>query len=126
MSYSVECFAIRHKPTGKFMPCRMFKQSGHGWSWWEPTETRAGYVAFDQNPRVFFSRRAASNAIGQWLRGPLNRREVDYGSQDCSAPWSPSEIGFEVMSAKSEHPPRRRDDVEIVTMWLAELLKMPS
>lgn len=122
MKYTHTVYAIRHKPTGNFMPARMFKQSGFGWSWWEPTETRVGYVAFDQNPRLFFSFASACNALGQWLRGPLNKRVVDYGSQDCSVPFSPPETGWEVMNAEvgTGYPKRRREDMEIVTLQVAE------
>lgn len=115
-------YAIKHIPTGNLMPARMFKQAGSGWSWWEPTETRPGYKPHDPNPRLFFTRASAANALGQWLRGPLNRQDVNMGSVDCSVPWSPDEYRTEVCAVDPEfldtHPPRRREDMEIMEFIL--------
>lgn len=115
-------YAIKHIPTGNLMPARMFRVQGIGWSWWEPTETRPGYLPYDANPRLFFTRASAANALGQWLRGPLNKQEINMGSTDCSAPWSPDEYRTEVCAVGPEfldtHPPRRREDMEIMEFIL--------
>lgn len=113
-------YAIKHIPTGNLMPARMFRVTGIGWSWWEPTETRPGYLPHDANPRLFFTRASAANALGQWLRGPLNKREVkmpggplemdDYRTEICA-------VGPEFLDT---HPPRWREDMTIVTFTLTE------
>jgi len=107
-------YAIKHIQTGNLMPARMFKHAGSGWSWWEPTETRPGYKPHDPNPRLFFTRASAANALGQWLRGPLNRQEVKL----AGGPMEMDEYRTEVGTTDSEHPPRRREDMVLVSFML--------
>lgn len=104
-------YAIQHKPSGNFMPARMFKQAGSGWSWWEPTETRSGYLPHDKNPRLFYSIESARNALGQWLRGPLRKHHHcgDVYDDDYT----------EVRAAEGEQSPARvRSHMEIVAFNL--------
>lgn len=105
-------YAIKHIPTGNLMPARMFRVQGIGWSWWEPTETRPGYQPHDTNPRLFFTRASAANALGQWLRGPLNKA-TGYANDE------PIQIvgvvGHEFLDT---YPPRRREDMEIMEFIL--------
>lgn len=57
---------IRHKPTGFYLPQpdgRMERGGSHV----EPADKN------EQEPRLFKSRRAATNALGQWLRGKFTR-----------------------------------------------------
>lgn len=117
-------YAIQHKPSGNFMPARMFKQAGSGWSWWEPTETRSGYLPHDPNPRLFYSIESARNALGQWLRGPLRKQRVGYGLVDATVPFAEEEFGYEVLAAEDEQsPPRVRSHMRIVVLELYGLDK---
>lgn len=64
-----ELYAIFHKPTGKYMPARMFENSRAGWTWWEPTGAN-GYGGFDPEvPRLFSKKGSAIQAMGYWLNG---------------------------------------------------------
>lgn len=63
----MKVFTIRHLGTNTFMPCRMFRTSGRGWSTWDPRDS--AYSGFDKNPRIFFSERAARLAIVSWAQG---------------------------------------------------------
>lgn len=109
-------YAIRHRPTGKMMPARMFKQSGAGWSWWEPDENRPGYLPHDQNPRLFYTKQSAQNALSQWLRGPLAKRTVSMHT-------SYSDFGDEesVIVTRAEPATRVRGDMEIVAYFIAPM-----
>jgi len=52
-------YAIRHKPTGRFMP------ETHGkYSYWSPEDTNDAHP-----PRLFVNRRSAANALTAWLQG---------------------------------------------------------
>lgn len=111
-------YAIKHVPTNTFMPSRMFRQA-HGWSWWEPHETRPGYTPHDPNPRLFYSLQSARNSLTAWLRGPLTNQEVDDGVTDCSSTWSPRESHFETLPAlESGALPRSRSAMLIVSFAL--------
>ena len=111
-------YAIKHVPTDTFMPARMFRQA-HGWSWWEPHETRMDYTPHDPNPRLFYSLRSARNSLTAWLRGPLTRQEVEDGSLDCSATPSSPDYHTEVLPAKhSKAFPRSRSTMLIVSFDL--------
>lgn len=107
----MKVFVIRHKPTGKYMPSRMFRTRGSGWSHWEPTETRPGYLPHDQNPRIFFSWKSASNALTMWLAG---RWKTGHTSGSYFEP--PESTGPEPYAPDQ---PRQRDDMEIVEVELA-------
>lgn len=114
-------YAIQHKPSGNFMPARMFKQAGSGWSWWEPTETRSGYLPHDPNPRLFYSIESARNALGQWLRGPLRRQSVPSA---CGY----NELGFDERTwvrpcSDAQSPTRVRGHMRIVVLELHGLDK---
>lgn len=113
-------YAIRHAPTGNLMPARMFRQAGSGWSWWEPTETRPGYLPHDTHPRLFFTRASAANALGQWLRGPLQKREVGRGYMSWGEEDSRTEVGAAEHDPLDLYPPRRREDMVLVPFTLVE------
>jgi len=92
----------------------MFRVRGIGWPWWEPTETRPGYLPHDTNPRLFFTRASAANSLGQWLRGPLNKREIKL----AGGPLGFDEHRTEVVADGLPLSPRRREDMEIMEFIL--------
>lgn len=108
-SWSV--FAIRHIPTQEFMPCRMNK--GHtGWSYWSPGNQDD--PPYDRNPRLFFSRQSATNALTMWLQGVWKRdRFVSYsyfGEAESS----------DDLTVNTPPIPRKREEMEIVEFKLME------
>jgi len=111
-------YAIKHIPTGKLMPARMFRVRGIGWPWWEPTETRPGYLPHDTNPRLFFTRASAANSLGQWLRGPLNKREIKLAGGPLDFNEYRTEVGAVDPTLSKPGPDRRREDMEIVEFIL--------
>jgi hypothetical protein len=95
-------WAIRHKPTGFFMPePKMYHKRGS--SFWEPKE-QADRV------RIFYTEKAAKSALGQWLRGE-HHPEFEYDEGHMYA------IGAKVKPVST----RNRDDMEIVMMVLTEV-----
>lgn len=105
----MKVYAIRHKPTGNWMPARMYRTARAGWSNWEPAETRPGYLPHDPNPRVFFTAQSARNALTMWLLGAWKRGTYQEGD------W---ETGYYTADGDPEphkpDAPRNRDDMEIV------------
>ena len=100
----MKVWTLRHKPTGRFMPCRMFKRNAGGWSYWNPHEEPPGYVPFDRNPRVFFTLQAARNARAAWAAGEWKRGMTVGGFLEPPEETHPH-----------PHPVQRnRDDLEIV------------
>lgn len=109
-SWSV--FAIRHIPTQEFMPCRMNK--GHtGWSYWSPGNR--GDPPYDRNPRLFFSRKSATNALTMWLQGVWKR------DQGTSHDWEGIPDGYDELTSNTPPIPRNREEMEIVEFKLMEL-----
>lgn len=112
-------YAIRHIPTGAFMPSRMFRSRGGGWSNWIP-QTPApdgwrGCDGFDKNPRVFFTKRSVQNALTAWLMG-VHRRETWSGHDWEGIPDSSDEHVI------VDGPlPRLREEMEIVEFDLMEV-----
>lgn len=110
----MEVFAIRHKPTQSWMPARMFKTIGRGWSYWTPGDTVEGLDGFDKNPRIFFTKRSAQNALGAWLNG---RWEAQTGTDgDWETGYFTVDIGPAPMKPPVE---RKREDMEIVSLTLS-------
>lgn len=105
-----DVFAIRHKPTGKWMPARLNKSPG-GWSYWEPTSDDE---AHDANPRIFYTLRSAQNALTAWLMGEHSRK------QGVSVDWEGIPDGYDDHIVNAPPIPRRRDDMEIVGFSLIE------
>lgn len=106
----MKAYALRHIGTQKFMPCRMFKSAGAGWSYWEPTSDKIEDVPFDPNPRIFWTEQAARNARTAWAQGTWKRHQGTY-----SIAWDPPEHYDEL----SVNPPavyRSVNDLEIVTL----------
>jgi hypothetical protein len=112
---TMQVFAIRHKPTGAWMPTRMFRRGG-GWSHWMPGPPVDGYEGldgFDKNPRIFFTLQAARNALTMWLRGTWREE------RRCSETLEGREDWTELVP---DAPPveRKREDMEIVSFLLIE------
>lgn len=99
-------YTLRHKATGKFMPARMYRTSAAGFSFWNPYETRPGWVPHEPNPRVFFTRQSAKNAKAMWEAGEWRKR------------FGPDE--FIGIATDTPENPRAKDDLEIVVMTLRE------
>jgi hypothetical protein len=98
-----EFYAIFHKPTGKYMPARMFGHSRGGWTWWEPAGV-GGYGGHDPEiPRLFLKRNAAAQAMGYWLNGNYSLRAVPSDFDDPPR----------TLRVESPHIPRNPKDVEI-------------
>ena len=107
-------YAIRHKPTGSWMPARMFRTSGKGWSYWAPADPSSD-KPYNKNPRIFYTLQSARNALTAWLQGEWVRGTVREGD------W---ETGYYEVDAEPipNNPPveRKRDDMEIVIFHLEE------
>ncbi len=104
----MKIWTLRHKSTGRYMPNRMFKQAGKGWSYWNPHEDRAGYLPHDQNPRVFFTLQSARNAKAAWCAGEWNKNVQHEGWESGYAEY------LDTPTIGSPAAPRNRDDLEIV------------
>lgn len=103
-------FAIRHKPTGVFMPARINKAYG-GWSHWDPTN---GEEVHDANPRIFYTLRSAQNALTAWLMGThIRERGMHYD-------WEGIPDGYDNHIVNAPATPRHRGDMEIVNFTLKE------
>lgn len=106
----MKVFAIRHKPTQRFMPVPKGKH-GSGSSFWEPSETPDGTM-----PRLFNTKRKASCSLTQWLRG---RHEVvterTHSDDGFGHSWDEP-----VGTAVTHDPNRIPADMEIVTFELKE------
>lgn len=114
----MKVYAIRHIPTGRFMPVPTGK-NGSGSSYWDPVD-----IAFDGEgnvttvPRLFPLRRSASSALTQWLRG----RHVPVTSSEYNEFRGIYEI-YTVGAEAVPDPSRKADDVEIVAFELVEVGK---
>jgi len=71
----MDIFVVRHNPTRTYMP--LMKASGRGGSHWHPGMTT------NKRPRLFYTKRAAANAISQWLRGEWEWTGWNRQDEDC-------------------------------------------
>lgn len=67
MTYTVPLFAIRHKPTGNYLP-RPLGREGRGGSHLEPVEPIG---TKETRPRFFETERAAKIFLATWLKGKV-------------------------------------------------------
>lgn len=114
-------YAIKHKPTGAYMPARMFRASNHGWSYWVPGPAPSGWSGldgYDKNPRIFFTLQAARNSLTAWLQGPWKR--VTGTDGDWETGYFDVDLGPAPTDAQGL-PPRVREDMEIVVLELTGL-----
>ena len=104
----MEVYSIRHIPTGRFMPYRMHRSYTRGWSYWGPLQPHE----YDGMPRIFFTRRAAINALSMWLHG------VWKNDTTCSGEYG-EDISVETVPFAPAQP-RHRNEMEIVVMELID------
>lgn len=109
----MNAYAIRHKATGKYMPCRMTRCGFGGWSWWVPTSQKPNDKPFDEHPRIFWTEQAARNALTAWLQGAWRQEERSEG-------WESPETYTELVP-EAPPEPRAREDMEIVALQVAGL-----
>jgi hypothetical protein len=94
-------FAIRHKPSGLFLP-PPFGRSGRGGSHSEPAEGL---------PRIFLERRRAEFALRAWLQGKYVRTFIpsnEFGGEEDRVDLEPQ-------------PHRKAEEMEIVEFALVEI-----
>lgn len=94
-------YAIRHKPTGKFIP-PIPRGQRRGGSWVEPE---------DGNPRIFFSEKSAKGFLSAWLQGIFKMHTPQFSSG-----WDPPEEEITVV----KQPHRKKEDMEIVKLNVCE------
>lgn len=97
-----ELFAIRHKPSGGFLPGL-------------PSGLRAGYTSTEPTthdvPRLFIDKGAANRALTWWLKGTIYVNRYQSTNPDS---WG------EVCEDWKEEliPERKREDMEVVPVLL--------
>ena len=91
-------YFIRHKPTGHYLP-EPAGRMGRGGSWVEPKSPD------DALPRIFVTKRSATNALASWLRDRVHH-SCGYDAYACEY-YEDTEIEAVVE--------RKRDDMEIMT-----------
>lgn len=110
----LKAWAIRHKPTGNFMP-KYETSTGNGASFWEPT---GGGLSPSKRPaiRLFKSHLAASRSLQQWLRG--THHAVKKWESDGEGYGGSYEV---TVGTEVRHDPfRKKEDMEIVEFNLVE------
>lgn len=102
---TLQAFAIRHKPTGNFLPAHGKGVGGvRGFSFDNPLPDGGKY-----GPRLFGRFLSAKVALSSWLQG-------EFQSKHDQSLDGESEISIEVKS----RPDRVKADMEIVTFTLTE------
>lgn len=103
-------FAIRHKPSGHYLP-EPTGRMGRGGSYVEPVKPVAGLLS--TYPRMFLTERSAANALTQWLRG---KHTMLHGwEQDgWETPAYKVEMGVTVEAVAG----RVREDMEVVEILI--------
>lgn len=98
----MQAFAVRHKPTGEYIP--RSNNNGRGGSYSEPCK--------DKPARLFHCRHAARSFLLMWLKGHFkNNHSLDY------------ETGIDEYSLEIiPQPHRKKEDMEIVEFNLVEVL----
>lgn len=98
MSTEIQMFAIKHVPTGNYLPMGP-RQNGRGGTLREPEP-----VEWRNLPRFFDSPLSASKALKCWLRGKYGVSHEDYGTE-----WN---------GVITPVPSRISEDMEIVPVTL--------
>lgn len=96
-------YAIRHKPTGHFLPQPKGK-NGSGGSWVEPTDPK------EEIPRLLVSERSAKGVLNAWLQGTFK------ASWDTD--WDSGHRYVDDIKIQKK-PNRIREDMEIVVIHLS-------
>lgn len=102
-------WAIRHKPTGRFMPQASNKK--HGYTHDEPV------IMVDSNwcPRLFGREQDAKTALTWWLKGETSARWT--GGQYTNA-WGDVDDDFDYEWRTNLVPARTVEDMEVVQLKL--------
>jgi hypothetical protein len=108
-------FAIRHKPTGAFMPVPTGR-GGSGSSYWDPANSAFGAVPGVH--RLFHNKRSAKAALTQWLRG-RHVPVMEYASAEDS--FFSSSFPYCVGTETEHDPSRKAEDMEIVEFTLTAI-----
>ncbi len=97
----MKAYAVRHKPSGMFIP-RLETGKRRGGSFLEPTNER--------EPRLFFNKLSARAFLSNWLQGTFqNYSTMNYeGYEDGGLKVTPQ-------------PHRKKDEMEIVEFDLIEV-----
>lgn len=113
----MKVFAIQHIGTGAYMPARMFRTAGAGWSYWDPTPAgvERGDGGFDAHPRIFFTLQSARNAATAWSRGAHHRNRGESYSVFEGPEY------YDEMVVEDPASPRLRSDLRIVELDLSGL-----
>jgi hypothetical protein len=109
----MKVWSIRHKPTGAWMPSRMYRSGG--WSYWNPGYAHPEYGVekpFDQNPRIFFTLQSARNSLTAWMQGQWESRQV------TTVDWEGIPDGYDDLTTNEPPVERKREDMEIVELEL--------
>ncbi len=106
MATTVFRYAVRHKPTGHYIP-EPSGRMGRGGSHVDPVEVVPSKL--DTHPRMWPTERGAQNYLSQWLRG--KHHALHKWEQDG---WESPAYRIDA-GTKIEHQPHRvREDMEIV------------
>ncbi len=97
----MKVYAIRHKPSGRFMP---YRRNSRGASYDEPTAD----MAKGEMPRLFPTQDSARRTLVAWLQGIWKDEYYDtIDGPDYTGP------------APTKQPDRKKDDMEIIILTLA-------
>jgi len=99
----MKLWAIRHKPTGLFLP-ELHKPVRGGYTHTEPT-------SMSERPlRLFITERGAKNALWWWLGGPVSVRIRSFDTSD----------GFDTDEqwSTTKKPERKAEDMEVIQVEL--------
>ncbi len=105
---SIEKYAIKHKPTGRYLP-EPRGRMGRGGSHVEPVDVIQGQLA--TYPRMFPTKRGAQNYLSQWLRGK-HHAEYEWEREEWSSPAYRVDAGTSIKHV----PTRIREEMEVVTL----------
>lgn len=100
-------YAIRHKPSGHFLPNPKGK-IGRGGSFVHPVEPMEGDLT--TYPRLFVTKRGAQCCLTQWLRGE-HHAVIEYETDD----WGRS-YHYTAGADVKPQADRIREDMEVVTI----------
>lgn len=90
------CYIVRHKQSGWVMP---ETKTGKGGSWSELSDPDT------TQPRLFVTKKAATNFIGQWCRGQV--KAIHYPSPDI---YGETSVVLKIAPVRS----RKKEDLEVV------------
>lgn len=111
MTTEITFWAIRHIPTGHYLPQPLGRMR-RGGSHVEPVKHMVGEPSTE--PRLFTTKRSASSALGQWMRGKA------FASRGMSSghPGNDWESDYYEDIEVIPQPHRVREDMEIIPINL--------